>query len=161
MMSVTTKVLVMYYSRTGNTEQMAASVAKGARDQGADVRIQAASELCSEDFLGPDVLIVGTPTYYGLMSAELKQLFDESVAQHGDLAGKVGGAFASAANIGGGNETAVLSILQTMLIHGMVVQGAAEGDHYGPISIGAPDNRAMNQCRELGARLVRLAERLD
>jgi len=82
------------------------------------------------------------------------------VRHHGSLSGKVGGAFSSAANIGGGNETTILSILQAMLIHGMIVPGTADGDHYGPVSIGAPDERASKQCRALGERIAELAEKL-
>ncbi|MCK4374253.1 MAG: flavodoxin family protein, partial [Candidatus Brocadiae bacterium] len=66
----------------------------------------------------------------------------------------------SAGNIGGGNETAILSILQAMLIHGMVVQGTPKGDHYGPVAIGAPDERASGQSHELGRRVAELAGRL-
>jgi multimeric flavodoxin WrbA len=63
----------------------------------------------------------GSPTYYGTMAWELKKLLDESVKFHGKLRGKVGGAFTSSANVGGGNETTVLDILKALLIHGMVV----------------------------------------
>ena len=111
-------------------------------------------------FLEPDAVIAGSPTYYGGMAAKLKEFFDSSVAHHGKLAGKIGGAFSSSANIGGGNETTVLDILHVMLIHGMIVQGTAEGDHYGPVSIDSPDDRAKSQCEALGRRVASLAKRL-
>ena len=97
---------------------------------------------------------------YGGMAGRLKDFFDSSVVHHGKLSGKVGGAFTSSANIGGGNETTVLNILQAMLIHGMIVQGTAEGDHYGPVSIDAPDDRAKAQCEALGRRVASLAIKL-
>ena len=154
------KVLVLYYSRTGNTEQMAQMVAEAATGAGAHVDLKSVEQVATKELLEYDGIIVGSPTYYGLMSFELKKLFDDSVRHHGSLSGKVGGAFSSAANIGGGNETTILSILQTMLIHGMVVPGTADGDHYGPVSIGAPDERASKQCRALGKRIAELAEKL-
>ena len=154
------KLLVVYHSATGNTQAMAELVAEGARGAGADVDLEKVAETQAQGLLGYDGIIAGAPTYYGLMSAELKRLFDESVQFHGQLAGKVGGAFSSSANIGGGNETTILSILQAMLIHGMVVQGTASGDHYGPVAIGAPDDRAAEQCRSLGRRVAELADRL-
>ena len=79
---------------------------------------------------------------------------------HGRLAGKVGGAFSSSANVGGGNETTIRGILDALLIHGMIVQGVAAGDHYGPVSIGKPDERASNQCRIYGKRVAELAAKL-
>lgn len=155
------KVLVIYYSRTGNTEAMARLVADGARHAGADVELKRVQDCTPEDLLDADGIIVGSPTYYGLPAAEIKELFDESVRYHGQLEGKVGGAFSSAANIGGGNETTIMAILQMMLIHGMVVQGTPTGDHYGPVSIGAPDDRVEAQCRALGERIANLVDALS
>lgn len=154
------KVLVVYYSRTGNTKKMAELVAEGVGQAGADVELKSTGETKVEDLLAADAIIAGSPVYYGLMAAELKELFDESVKYHGRLAGKVGGAFASSALIGGGNETTIMGILQMMLIHGMIIEGRHDADHYGPVAIGAPDDRAMPQCRALGERVAKLAERL-
>ena len=94
------------------------------------------------------------------MAAEMKAMFDKSVVIHGQLEGKVGGAFTSAANLAGGNETTIISILEAMLIHGMVVQGTAQRDHYGPVAIGKPDDRAIGECRKLGTNVARLAVKL-
>jgi NAD(P)H dehydrogenase (quinone) len=154
------KVLVVYYSRTGNTEKMARCVAEGAKIDGVDVELKKVEDTKAEELLDADGIIVGSPVYYGLVSAEMKQLFDESVKFHGRLSGKVGGAFASSANIGGGNETTVMGILQMMLIHGMIVQGTADGDHYGPVAIGAPDDRSTPQCCALGQRVAELVKKL-
>ena len=72
----------------------------------------------------------------------------------------MGAAFASSANIGGGNETTIMAILQSMLIHGMTIRGNSKGDHYGPVSINAPDARVEKQCRELGRRVAELADKV-
>lgn len=154
------KILVIYHSKGGHTARMAELVAEGARDVGGEVTLQKVEETSPEELLEYDAIIAGTPTYYGLMSAPLKELFDQSVRYHKQLTGKVGGAFTSSANIGGGNETTILSILQAMLIHGMVVQGTAAGDHYGPVAISEPDERAAGQSRELGRRVAQLAQKL-
>jgi len=100
------------------------------------------------------------PVYYGTMAAEIKKLLDESVAHHGKLAGKIGGAFASSANVGGGNETTVMDLIKALLIHGMIVPGSAKGDHYGPVAIGKPDNRAQNECKKLGRLVATLTVKL-
>lgn len=154
------KVLVAYYTKTGNTQKMAEAVAEGVRSGGVEVDLKPVTEVTPEDMLRYDGLIFGSPTYYGAMAWEMKKLLDQSVRFHGQLEGKVGAAFSSAANIGGGNETTILNILNTFLIHGMIVQGSAHGDHYGPVAISAPDNRSRPQCVELGRRVAKLVKKL-
>ena len=117
------KILVAYYSRSGNTKKMAHGVAEGVKQAGIDVDIKDINEMNVDDMLQYDALIFGSPTYYGLMAAEMKKLLDDSVKLHGKLSGKVGGAFTSAGGIGGGAETTIVSILEAFLIHGMVVIG--------------------------------------
>ncbi len=154
------RVLVAYYSRTGGTAKMAELVAAGARSTGAEVTLKPLADVSAADLKQYDGLIFGSPTYYGGMVGEMKQLLDESVEFHGQLEGKVGGAFTSSGNIGGGNETTLLDILHAFLIHGMIVQGTAHGDHYGPVAIGAPDKRSSPQCEALGKRVGELAKKL-
>jgi len=154
------KIIVIYYSKTGNTEKMARLVAEGAKAEKIDVDVKEAQDVKATELLSYDGIVIGSPTYYGSMAWEIKKLLDESVAFHGDLEGKVGAAFSSAANIGGGKETAILDILNAMLIHGMVIQGDPSGDHYGPVSIGSPDARVEKQCRALGEKIAKLAARL-
>ena len=144
------RILVVYYSRSGNTQKMAELIAEGARGDGVEVEVKDVESTEADDLVAADAIIAGSPTYYGGMAAELKKLLDDSVKFHGKLAGKVGAAFTSSANIGGGNETTVLGILQAWLIHGMIVQGHATGDHYGPVSIDAPDKRVTRQCQKQG-----------
>lgn len=154
------RVLILYYTRTGNTEKMARFVEQGVKAAGSEAVVRPVSDTTTDDLEAADGIVIGSPTYYGLPAAEVIKLINDSVKKHGRLEGKAGGAFSSSANIGGGNETVILSILQAMLVHGMVVQGIPKGDHYGPVSIGAPDERAEKQCRLLGERVARLAERL-
>ena len=154
------KVLVVYYSRTGNTEKMAGYIAEEVREEGVDVEVKRAEDTKPEDLLEADGIVMGSPTYYGTMAAELKKLLDDSVKYHGSLDGKVGGAFASSAQVGGGNETTILDIVNALLIHGMVVQGDPQGDHYGPVAIGAPDGRAAEECRRRGRRIAQLVKKL-
>lgn len=155
------KVGVVYYSRTGHTEKMAQFVLEGVKREKVEVEIKKVENTKIEDLLEWDGIIVGSPVYYGIVAAPIKDLFDRSVKYHGRLEGKIGGAFASSANIGGGNETTIFSILQMMLIHGMVVKGSSKGDHYGPVSIGEPDKRVESQCRALGERVAKLVKRVS
>ena len=92
------KILVVYDSRSGNTENMALAVAKGAemvRD--ITVTVKRAEQTKSNDLLDADGIIMGSPTYFGQMSAKLKAVIDESIKVHKDLTGKVGGAYTRAA----------------------------------------------------------------
>ncbi|HPD14942.1 MAG TPA: flavodoxin domain-containing protein [Planctomycetota bacterium] len=155
------KMLITYHSRGGNTKKMAELIQAGAQAlNGLEVDLKPITCVTANELNGYDAVVIGSPTYYGLPASEVKKLLDESVALHGQLEGKVGGAFASSANVGGGNETTILAILQALLIHGMVVPGVPAGDHYGPVAIGSPDRRASAQCREYGKRLATLTKRL-
>jgi len=154
------KILLAYYSRTGNTEKMAALIRDTLSGKGHAVDFKKVTDVEVDALPEYDGIILGTPVYYGGMAAEVKTLLDESVKLHGRLDGKAGGAFSTSANVGGGNETAVMQILEAMLIHGMVVQGDPAGDHYGPVAIGAPDARAEKNCRRFAERFSRLLERL-
>lgn len=157
-----TTIGVVYHSETGNTKKMAEEVVKGIErsENEVNVALKTAEETDEDELLDWDGIIVGSPTYYGLPSAQIKDLFDRSVKHHGELEGKVGGAFTSAANRGGGNETTIVAILEMMLIHGMIVQGTSKKDHYGPVALGKPDNRALEGSRELGRRVAELCDRL-
>ena len=155
------KILVMYYSRGGNTRRMAELVVEGARSEGGTaVSLLPVEEIEASQLLEYDALVAGSPTYYGTMAWPLKKLLDESVAFHGKLEGRVGAAFTSSGGLAGGNETTVLDVLKAFLIHGMVIQGDPKGDHYGAVAVGAPDERAAESCRTLGRRVAKLVKRL-
>jgi len=154
------KILVIYYSRSGNTRKMAEAVAEGAKNAGAEVTLSDVKECDPRQLLDYDGIIAGSPTYYGILAGEMKDFFDRSVKYHGKLEGKVGGAFASAMAPGGGNETTIISILQMMLVHGMVVQGKTRKNHYGAVAINAPDEEEKEECRQVGTRVATLAEKL-
>lgn len=156
------RILVAYYSRTGNTEKMAKAVAEGAKNAGADVDLKRVEDVQLDDLKSADGIVIGSPTYYGLMAAEVKQLFDRSAKVRGKLENKIGAAFTSSASIEGGNQTTILSILQAMMIHGMIVAGdpMETGGHYGAIAIGSPDEDSLNTCIKLGERVARLAEKI-
>jgi NAD(P)H dehydrogenase (quinone) len=155
------KVLVAYYSRSGNTAQMAEIVGRAAASvEGAEVTVQSVEAIEAADLLEYDAIVLGSPVYYGLPAAEVKKLIDDTVEFHGRLAGKVGGAFASSGGLAGGNETTVLALLQMLLVHGMIVKGEHSGDHYGPVAVGAPDARSAGECEKLGRNVAALAVRL-
>lgn len=155
------KALVVYYSRSGNTRKMAELITEGIAKSGVEAEAKDVKDVAVDSLLKYDCLVLGSPTYYGTMSAEIKKLLDDSVKFHGKLEGKIGGAFASSANIAGGNETTILDILNALLIHGMIIQGDPKGSHYGPVAIGSPDERSSKECARYGSRLAGLIKRLS
>ena len=154
------KVLVTYYSQSGNTEKMAKKIEETIRKEGIETDLKKVTDVKAQDLLKYEGIVIGSPTYYGSMAWQVKKLFDESVVFHSKLKGKVGGAFSSAANVGGGNETTIEDILNALLIHGMIVQGEPKGDHYGPVSVGAPDARSLKCCERLGQNVANLVKKL-
>jgi len=155
------KVLVVYDSRTGNTEKMALAVAEGARRvPGTKVVVKPVDKAKNVDLLDADAVVLGSPTYYGDMSGKMKEFIDGSVKIHGKLVGKVGGAFTSSGGTACGAETTLLSMLHALLIHGMVVQGRHDDKHYGATAVESPKKNEIDYCAALGKRIASLASRL-
>jgi len=159
MWSTMSKVLIIYYSESGNTKKMAEYIAEGVEKKNVEIEVKSVSEAEVDELPNVNGIIIGSPTYYGSMAAEIKKFIDKSIKYHGKLEGKIGGAFSSSANIAGGNETTIMDILKAFLIHGMVVQGTSKGDHYGPVAIGTPDDRSKKLCIEYGQRIAKLVLR--
>ena len=153
-------ILVIYDSKTGHTEKMALSVARGAEEMGAKVIVRRVEAVKMAELKDADGIIMGSPTYFGQMSSRLKHIVDDSIELHTQLTGKVGGAFTNSAGTASGAETTLLSIVQAMLIHGMIVQGNAEDQHYGVAAQGEPKARDIKACGELGAGVAQLVSQL-
>lgn len=156
-------VLILYYSKGGNTKKLAEIIAKGVESAGVKAVLKTTSEVTKDDFLKSAGIIAGSPVYFGVMAADLKRIFDEFIGirrKIGDY--KVGAAFATGGHHTGGKETTIFSILQCMLIYGMIIVGdpmSASG-HYGVGCVGAPDKTAENEGFKLGARVAELCKRL-
>ena len=183
------KVLVLYYSSYGHIEQMADAFAEGARSAGAEVDIRRVAETAPQavveaahfktdtahpEIEGPDALvqydaiIVGAPTRYGRMPAQMAQFWDTTGGLwfDGKLIGKVGGAFTSTASQHGGQETTLFSIITNLLHHGLTIvgldygfkgqlklDGVVGGSPYGATTIAGGDGSRQPGSEELdGAR---------
>ena len=157
------QVLIMYYSQSGNTEKLASEIAKGVREvKDMTCVIKPASDVTKEDFLTSDGIIAGSPVYFGTMAAELKQVFDKFVGIRQKMGDKIGAAFATSGDNTGGKETTLISIIEAMLIYGMIIVGDpldATG-HYGVACAGAPDNKTCQNAFKLGKRVATLVKKL-
>ncbi len=151
------EILIVYYSRAGNTEKLAKAVAEGVLEGGGNPTLKAVDEMNINELPKFDGIIAGSPVYYGTMAAELKKFFDESIAVRRKLFNKIGAAFATSGHRTGGKETTIISILQAMLICGMIIVGDPyeTGGHYGAAG---SDEAGLNEGRALGKRVAELAE---
>ena len=154
------KAIVIYHSRSGNTKEMAETISQAMNENNLPTECKSIKDVSPDELFDYDVIAIGSPTYYGQMAASVKQLIDDLVSRHGQLDGKIGAAFSSSANVGGGNETTIMGIIEMMLISGMIVQGDPRGDHYGPVSIGKPDKRVKDQCIRRGKRIAELSQKI-
>ena len=154
------KITIIYDTLSGHTKKMAEAVTEGARlTEGIDVILKHIDEAVPEDLLSEGV-IIGSPTYCGLMTWKLKKLFDESVkAAWGKVDGHLGAAFSSSGGLGGGNEAAVFSILNALMNYGFAVFGMTNYTgkgvtaHYGAVTVGDPGELELKACRLLGKRM--------
>jgi len=156
-------VLILYYSKGGNTKKLAEIVAKGVESAGAAAVLKSTQEVTKDDFLNARGVIAGSPVYFGVMAWELKKIFDEFVGTRKKMEDKVGAAFATSGHPTGGKETTIMSILHCMLIYGMIIVGdpmSASG-HYGVACVGQPDESAEDYGFKLGVRVAELCKRLE
>src|SRR6266849_4014971 len=192
-----TKVAIIYYSATGTTYQLARAVEQGASEAGAEVRFRKVRELAADeaiasnqgwaahrlesqhvqeatndDLTWADAIIFGTPTRYGLPTAQLKQFLDTTgkLWAEGALLNKVCSSFTSSATQHGGQETTIISLNMTFYHWGAIIVGPGYAD---PIQFKAgnpygasvtsnngtlkPDETALAAARFQGRRVTELA----
>ena len=157
------QVLVMYCSKTGNTKKLAEAIAKGVQEvEGVKCVVKAVSEVVKEDFVASDGIIAGSPVYFGGMAAPMKAIFDDFIGVRKKMENKIGAAFATSADPSGGKELTIISILEAMLIYGMIIVGDpldATG-HFGVSCVGAPDEKTALNAAKLGKRVALLVKKM-
>jgi NAD(P)H dehydrogenase (quinone) len=197
-----TNVLVLYYSGYGHVETLAGAVAEGAREvEGTKVTVKRVPELVPEevarksgmklDQAAPiaepkeladyDAVIFGTPTRFGNMAAQMRNVLDQpgGLWTSGALVGKVGSVFASTATQHGGQETTITSFHSTLLHQGMVIVGLpyshkgltemseiSGGTPYGATTLAGsdgsrtPSDNELDMARFQGHHVAEIAARL-
>jgi NAD(P)H dehydrogenase (quinone) len=144
------RIFIVFYSMYGHIFKMAEAVAEGASSvSGADAQLFQVAELTPDEVLEKsgakkarqafahvpvmkpeqlseaDAIIFGTPTRFGMMSSQMRNLLDQTgpLWFQGALVGKVGSVFTSTATQHGGQETTITSFHVTLLHHGMIIVG--------------------------------------
>lgn len=178
------EILVLYYSRDGNTAAMARQVARGVEGvDGAAARVrtvgsdaQGPPTVTHDDLKTCAGLALGSPTRFGNMAAPMKAFWDETSGEwaSGVLVDKPAGVFTSTGSLHGGQETTLWSMMLPLLHHGMVIVGLpytepelratrSGGTPYGASHVAGTDadvpltREEKSLCRAQGARLARLA----
>jgi NAD(P)H dehydrogenase (quinone) len=181
-----TKVLVVYYSMYGHIETMAKAVAEGAGEvEGVEVTVKRVADLMPrevaekagakldqdapvadpKELADYDAIIVGTPTRFGNMAAQMRNFWDQTggLWAKGALIGKVGSVFTSSGTQHGGQESTILATHITLLHHGLVIVGLPYscdaqtgvdeikgGSPYGASTIAGGDGSRQPSEQELG-----------
>jgi NAD(P)H dehydrogenase (quinone) len=157
------QVLVLYFSKGGNTRTLAETIAQGVESvEGVKALLRSTADVTKDDFINSQGIIAGSPVYFGTMAAELKQVFDQFVGVRKKMEDKVGAAFTTSGDPSGGKETTIFSILQALLIYGMIIVGdplSATG-HYGVACVGAPDEKTKENALKLGRRVGELVKKI-
>ena len=169
------RILVVYYSRTGNTEKMARAVIEGAkRVPGVVTELRKASEASKEDLDLADGIILGCPTYFANLPGEVKTIMDTwNWKMKVDFTDKVGGAFTTAGGQVGGQGNVVVSLLLFMLNNRMIVAGPLYHNEVsgsiwgesgaaaitGPLDPGV-DDKELDGARRLGERIARVTKKI-
>ena len=190
------KIAIIYYSATGNVHTLAHAVDEGARSAGAQTRLRHVAELAPEEAIAQnagwvqhrkdvadepvaslddlewaDAYILGSPTRYGNVSAQLKQFIDTTggLWSQGKLSNKVASGFTSSMNVHGGQESTLLALYNTFHHWGayIVTTGYTDertyqggGNPYGPSSTQEPTDDVLDVAKYLGERVASVAAKL-
>jgi NAD(P)H dehydrogenase (quinone) len=201
-MMMAAKVLIAFYSRAGAVEAMANAVAEGARAQGAEVRLRRAREFVGPEVMAlapgwaeaaarmnalyeaptaddaewADAIILGTPTRFGGVAAEVKAYIDSlgGLWFQGKLNGKAGAVFGSTSSAHGGNESTLISLFNPLAHLGLIIvpTGYADpamfkaGTPYGASAVvngrdkTVPSEQELDVARYQGRRVAQVADAL-
>ena len=142
-----TKILIVYHSQTGHTEQMAQAIAEGAKAiEDVTVILKKAGDATLDDLLVCNGLAIGTPENFGYMSGMIKDFFDRTYAEAQDkVFRKPYVVFISAGNDGSGALKAIERIALGYKFKNVFTPVIAKGKITEEI---------LEQCRELGGTLA-------
>ncbi len=199
------KILILFYSMYGHVFTIAKAVAEGVKNSDGEAILKQVAELIpkekwnenmrkakemmkdvpiadpKKDLKGIDGLIVGAPTRFGNMCAQMRNFWDQTSEDwaKGTLIGKPAAVFTSSATQHGGQETTLISIMITLLHHGCILVGLpysfkeqmsldeiAGGSPYGVSTISGgmgerwPSILELTMAKGLGRHLTEIAKKL-
>jgi len=149
---LTKRLLIAYYSGTGNTRRMADAIGKGAERLEVTVEVKRVEECGLNDLAGADGIVIGSPTYFSNVAWQVKRLIDESIAlyrRERQLRDKVGGCFTSSGTHRDGKDCIRMLELALGLHHRLrMVPGIirASGDR---------EEEVSQMCQKYGSEIAR------
>lgn len=153
------QISIIYHSKSGNTAKMANYIIEGILSTNC-VKAKAFSidNIDSDYVKASDALIVGSPTYNGYLSAKLKEWLEFGPAKL-NVAGKLAGAYATAAFIHGGGDLAIQCILTHLIVDGMMAYSGGQSKgmpviHLGPVAISPNVDEYAELFRLYGKRMA-------
>lgn len=162
------KISIIYYSETQTTQQVAKWIAEGTQTvPDTDTRLfnLAENDAPDKEFVeASDAVIFGTPTYVANMCWQMKKFFDTRLDYR--LAGKIGSAFSTEGSPhGGGGELAIMTLINHMLVKGMLIYSSGSGCgrpfiHIGPTVVKTQLQEREEICKLFGQRIAQKAMEL-
>lgn len=162
------RILLLYDSRGGLTEQLADSVEQGILAGGGECVRKRVDDAHPDELLRHDGIILGSPNWSGI-TGKLKEWFDYSGDrwESGEVSGKVGAAFTAGYSRSGGIEATLLQLIHLLMAHGMVIVGLPwsdtmrrSGSYYGATAHGEVTEEDRAQAFALGKRVAEVAAKL-
>jgi NAD(P)H dehydrogenase (quinone) len=160
----TMKIAIVYHSETGNTKRMAELVKKGCDSvSNIESKTMSINDADESYIASANAVIMGSPTYEGTLSWQMKKLLDTISV---NLEGKLGGVFASQNWPGGGGaDLTEITIIAGMLVRGMMIYsgGISRGRpflHFGAVSEKSPSGLYEERCIKLGENIATKAKEL-
>ncbi|MBO3839831.1 MAG: NAD(P)H-dependent oxidoreductase [Thermoproteota archaeon] len=147
------RVLVLYYSRSGNVEALAKAVAEGVENvKDAKAELKRVDYATVEDLLSCDAVAFGSPNYFGYMAGLLKDFFDRAWSIREKVAGKPAAAFTCG---GSSSDSALLSIER--IFPAFKMEKVTEGVVWGLREKGSPFEKDLSELKKLGEALAKAA----
>lgn len=159
------KTSVVYFSKSGNTEKMANIIAEGMQSvEGVTAKAFSIDNIDEEFLKESKCVVFGTPIYLATLSDAMSAWLNGPSMKYG-LAGKIGGAFATADYLHGGAEIGIQAILSRLLVLGMLTYsgGGAYGKpviHLGPATLKDKLDESTETFRLYGQRMATKAKEL-
>lgn len=149
------KVLILYYSGSGNTKKMAKAIGEAMKSSAMSITVEDVGKVDISLLPNYDSIVLGSPTYFSNVAWQVKKVIDESIVHYGDkkLKGKVAGIFSSAGTRRDGTDCLKMLEVALGLHHGMkVVEGILRVD-------GESDKEVEKRCQQYGKKLVKEIEK--
>jgi NAD(P)H dehydrogenase (quinone) len=149
------KVLILYYSGSGNTKKMAKAIAEAMKSGAINVTVEDVVKFDISSLPNYDGIVLGSPTYFSNVAWQVKKMIDESIVHYGSgkLKGKVAGIFTSAGTSKDGKDCLKMLEVALGFHHGMkVAEGILRVD-------GESNKEVEKRCQEYGKKLVREIEK--